>query len=811
MRIHHIALIALFFTFLCNFRATAQTITVSGTVSEQATKAALPYVNVILKTENDSAFVTGTVTDEAGRYTLASVKPGSYQLEFSLIGYATQRQPLYVGSLTSFLDAGIVELAEDARLLNEVVVMGQQEGLSDKMDKKTFSVADNISQAGGSVLQAMQNLPGVAVQDGKVLLRGSDRVAVLMDGKQTAITGFGNQQGLDNIPASAIERIEIINNPSAKYDANGNAGIINIIYKKNKQEGFNGKAGFTTGLGALWVRRENLPTIRPQYQATPKINPSLSLNYRKGKVNAFFQGDYLYTETLNKNEFVTRTYDDGTVIQQQSKRNRNTTFITTKAGVDWNISENDQLTVSGLFGSEKILDNGDQPFFNGNLSERFRLWQFLEDELKTTVVASATYQHKYRQPGHVLNLGFNYTFHREDEKYFFTNIRPTFTGQDSFKLLSDENVADLTLDYVRPLRYGRIEGGFKFRRRVIPTNMQFFPGLNSPIDSLAGGRATYAETIPAVYGNYVFENKKIEAEVGLRVEYVGLNYTVNPNHPTYKSDGYNYTQPFPNVRLAYKFNDRNKLSLFYNRRVDRPNEVDIRIFPKYDDAEIIKVGNPALQPQFTSSLELGYRASLKKGYFYTALYHRQTNGTITRIASVVPGDSTNPARANNLIYNIFQNADLSYNTGVELVFSQTISPAFSFNLNLNGYRNQIDAFTVRNLYPVVNTFVVGKQKMFSGNVKLNTVLRLPKSLDLQLTAIYLAPDLIPQGRIDSRFSLDIGIKKALRGGKDELFLNATDLLNTMIIRRDVQGQGFSYTSTDYNETQVVRVGYSRKF
>ena len=427
------------------------------------------------------------------------------------------------------------------------------------------------------------------------------------------------------------------------------------------------------------------------------------------------------------------------------------------------------------------------------------------------MVASATYQHKYQQPGHTLNLGFNYTFHREDEKYFFTNIRPTFTGKDSFKLLSDENVADLNLDYVRPLRYGRLEGGLKFRRRVIPTNMQFFPGLNSPIDSLAGGKATYAETIPAVYGNYVFENKKIEAEVGLRMEYVGLNYTVNPNHPTYKSNGYNYTQPFPNVRLAYKFDDRNKLSLFYNRRVDRPNEVDIRVFPKYDDAEIIKVGNPALQPQFTSSIELGYRTSLNKGYFYTALYHRQTQGTITRIASVVPGDPTIPARANNLIYNIFQNANRSYNTGVEVVFSQTLSPALSFNVNLNGYHNQIDAFTVKNLYPVVNTFLVGKQELFSGNVKLNTLIHLPQSLDVQLTAIYLAPDLIPQGRIGSRFSLDAGVKKTLRSGKDELFLNATDLLNTMIIKREIQGQGFQYSSADYNETQVIRIGYSRKF
>ncbi len=793
----------LFLFLLVATISSGQFVTVSGQVTSPFNKAPMSYVNVLLKTAVDTAFVTGTVTSEAGRFTLTSVKPGNYVLVYSLIGFAERRQPLYVGTLTPFLDVGITEMAEDVRTLNELVVTGRQDVVNEQMDKKTFSVADNISQTGGSVLQVMQNLPGVAVQDGKVLLRGSDRVAVLMDGKQTAITGFGNQNGLDNIPASAIERIEIINNPSAKYDSNGNAGIINIIYKKNTQQGFNGKAGFAAGLGALWVRKENLPSIRPQYRTTPKINPSLSLNYRKNKVNAFFQGDYLFTQTLNKNEFVTRTYDDGTVINQQTKRNRNTTFITTKAGLDLNLNENNVFTVSGLFGSEKIIDRGDEPFFNAGLTERLRLWQFLEDELKTTVMATAVYQHKYSQPGHTLNVGFNYTFHREDEKYFFDNILPTFTGRDSFKLLSDENVADFTLDYVRPLRYGRLEGGFKFRRRWIPTNMEFFPGINTPLDSLAGGEATYRETIPALYGNYIYESPKIEAEVGLRLEYIRLRYEVNPTHPTYKSDGYTYTQPFPNIRLSYKFDDRNKLSLFFNRRVDRPNEVDIRIFPKYDDAEIIKVGNPALGPQFTNTFELGYKTSLNQGYLYTALYHRQADGTITRIANTVPGST--------LIYNVFQNAGRSYNTGIEMVLTQELSNAVSVNLNLNGYRNQINAFTVMNRYPVPTVFSAETQSMFSGNVKLNTTLRLPRSLDVQLTAIYLAPDLIPQGRIDARFSLDAGVKKTINKGRDELFLNATDLLNTMVIRRTIEGQGFGYTSNDYYETQVIRVGYTRKF
>jgi outer membrane cobalamin receptor len=196
------------------------------------------------------------------------------------------------------------------------------------LDKKSFSVAQVVSQAGGSVLQVMSSLPGVTTtQEGKIQLRGSDKVAVLIDGKQTALTGFDGQKGLDNIPASAIERIEIINNPSAKYDAAGNAGIINIIFKKAKQEGFNGKAGISTGLGALWQKRANLPGIRPQYQRTPKINPSLSLNYRKNSLNTFLQADWLYTETLNRNEFTERYYDNGEVVRQQVKRNRNTAML----------------------------------------------------------------------------------------------------------------------------------------------------------------------------------------------------------------------------------------------------------------------------------------------------------------------------------------------------------------------------------------------------------------------------------------------------------------------------------------------------
>ena len=789
---------------ICLEVSNAQTnVTVSGIIKDKNTKVALPFVNVVLKTEKDSVFVSGSISTNDGRFVLSKIKSGNYFLEISYVGYFTKKQPLFVGNLSGYLDIKSIEIVEKSTSLNEVLVNAKANAVSEKMDKKTFLLKDNIRQSGGSVLQAMQNLPSVTVQDGKVLLRGNDKITVLIDGKQTALTGFGNQTGLDNIPASAIEKIEIINNPSAKYDANGNAGIINIVYKKNKKNGFNGKIGFTSGLGSLWIKRENLPNIRPQYTLTPKNNPSLSLNYRKDKINIFFQGDYLYTETLNKNEFVTRNYNNGDIINSQLKRNRNTDFTTLKTGIDYEINDQNSLTISTLFGSEKIIDRGDQPFFNSDLSQRKRLWQFLEDELKRTWMATTSYQHKFKEAGHLLNVGLNYTFHREDEKYFYDNFLPSSTGTDSFKLLSDEQVFDFNLDYIKPLKYGRIETGLKIRDRNIPTNMEFIPGQNSVLDTSAGGWATYKEFIPAVYGNYIFENKKWEAELGLRIEYVKIQYDVNPNHVVYKSDGYNYTQPFPNLRLAYKINDENKLSFFYNRRVDRPNEVDIRIFPKYDDAEIIKVGNPALRPQFTNSVELGYKKIWKKGSLYNAIYHRFADGTITRISSTVP--------PSNLIYATFQNINKSYSTGIEVVAEQEVFKIYKFNININVYRNQIDAFIVENKYPTLHLFSAPKQEIFSGNIKLNNTLHLFKTIDAQVTAIYLAPDIIPQGKIKSRFSLDFGLKKSIQKGKGELFFNATDLLNTMIIKREINGEEFNYTSNDYYETQVVRFGYSYKF
>eukprot|EP01089_Gocevia_fonbrunei_P022985 TRINITY_DN9506_c0_g1_i2.p1 TRINITY_DN9506_c0_g1~~TRINITY_DN9506_c0_g1_i2.p1 ORF type:complete len:236 (-),score=62.23 TRINITY_DN9506_c0_g1_i2:196-903(-) len=211
-------------------------ITVSGQLFDIETKEPLPFANVAVHSFEDNALITGAITNEEGRFEIQEISIGKYEIYFSFIGYIRKHQTLVAGGLNTIFDLGKIELQPSAEALVEVEIIGKQATTNSDLNKKSFSLADNIAQSGGSVMDAMKTMPGVAFdQDGKVVLRGSDKVVVLVDGKQSSLTGFGNQKGLANIPASNIEKIEIINNPSAKYDANGFAGIVNIIYKKESK------------------------------------------------------------------------------------------------------------------------------------------------------------------------------------------------------------------------------------------------------------------------------------------------------------------------------------------------------------------------------------------------------------------------------------------------------------------------------------------------------------------------------------------------------------------------------------------------
>ncbi len=800
-----IQLTSLLIFLACSAFSQVSGVVASGIIKDKANNQPLPFVNILVQKSADNSFVTGTVSDEKGFFAVSGLKQGDYFFIFSYIGYDEEKSSFHVGRLATFLDLGVIYLEENTHELEAVSITGSRMEVSSLLDKKTFIIDENLSQQGGSVLQSLQNLPGITVdRDGKVFLRGSDKVTILIDGKQTALTGMGTQSGLDNIPASAIESIEIINNPSAKHDASGMAGIVNIVFRKNQDHGFNGRTGLTLGVGGLAVKRDNVQGIRSQYRYTPKINPSLSINYKKNKYNIFLQGDLLYHKQMMKNEFTQRYYTEGEIINQQFLENRTQPIYNIKGGIDWSINPSNMLTFSSLFNYREYTDLGDIPYDDGK-GDRLRLWQYYENEINQTLFATITHKFSFTQPGHSLTSSFNYSFRRKDEVFYFTNhlYNPSLVGTDTTMLIADENIFDLTIDYTKPMKFGRMELGTKQRARIFPNDIVFKPGINSILDLSLSGSAEYREWLSAVYGTIIYETKSLELEAGIRFEYADIDYLVDPSHSVYSSTGFYYFNPFPNVRASWIMSENSRLSVFYNRRVDRPEEKDLRTFPTYASPEILSMGNPTLEPQFTNSFEIGYRHSWDGGFVYGATYHRITSNLLTKIITEVTGS--------NRLAQINQNADKGSNTGVELVITQSFGKNLKLNASSNVYRNVIGEFSIINAYPTKVSYSQPMKSTYTGNAKINLSLKLPRKFDIQLTGLYHAPDIIPQGRILARYSVDAGLKKDVMKGKGEFFLNASDIFNTLVVRYELEGNGFRVVSDDFYETQVVRIGYQHRF
>ena len=786
----------------------AQQITLSGQLLDQETQEVLPFANVLVKNSKNDALVTGAMTDDDGRFEILGLATGSYSLVFSFIGYAPVEHKFTSSGLNTVFDLGKIALVPTVENLNEVEVVGEQATTNSELNKKSFNVSDNIAQSGGSVLDAMKTMPGVTFdQEGKVILRGSDKVVVLIDGKQSSLTGFGNQKGLSNIPASNIEKIEIINNPSAKYDANGFAGIVNIIYKKEKQTGLNGEVSLFYGLGALGKRKEDTKTELGSFSVNNKLIPSINLNYKTGKLNYFLQSEFILQEALPNNEFTTRNYEDGRNTISQVPENRRQFRAIINAGIDYEMDEKNSFTFSGLYDREKHIDTAQVAFIDLNTTTRYRFYNWQEEEITRYINAAANYRHQFPQAGHILTANVQYTQGLEDETYSLNDSTAVRVGRDKTNILAVENTTSISSDYVRPLKNGRMEVGAKLRVRRLPVDYTITPGNNSIIYPGLGSTSDWGEDLYAGYINFVLEKEKYDIEGGLRAEQTFVFYDLDPANIYYpNNDKYDYFKLFPSVRLTYKLNETNRISLFYNKRVDRPGEPELRVFPKYDDPELLKVGNPYLRPQFTDAFEVAHKFSWGAGSLFTAVYHRIIKDAYMRIFAV---DDSNPDY--DIVNKIYQNTGEASNIGLEVLFSHDLTDYWKLSASMNYYFNKIDAYQGSLLFPFERQFTIEASTDPAGDVKLSNEFKLPWEMEFQVTALYYSKKNIPQGEELGRSSFDLGIKKNLWNKKAELTFSASDMFNKFGIRQKVKGEGFSATYENYFETQIFRVGFKYKF
>ena len=780
---------------------------VSGRVLQVADGAPLPFASVIVELASSGQSLSGALTGEDGRFRVQGLAPGEYRITITFPGFQPAMADVLVSPLNQSYDLGDIRLPRMENFQQEVTVTAEAVRVAG-VDSQVFRLDIGATQSTGSLLDALKGLPGVTVdQEGKVLLRGSDRVAVLVDGRQSSLTGFGSQRGLDSVTAANVEAIEIIHNPSARFDAAGMAGIINIIYKQEQQLGLSGDIGMALGFGQFTKQRDDLPTELGSYSNNEKIIPSLNLNYRTVRTRSFVQGEFLVQDDLPNNEFHTRFYDDGRVIESQVPENREQIHYIVKVGSDWTVNPRSTMSVSGIYDFETHTDRAQVPFILTSTGQRERFWFWREKE--DTGFANVTFNFKrlFATPGHELNLNAQYTRGWEDEAYFLNEVSPVREGNDNTHVVGIENTVPVTLDYVRPLRAGRLEVGTKLQRRWLPVTYTVGRGVRSVIYEGLGDSSDWDENIYAAYANLVRVQSRYSLEAGLRAEHTEVTYSVAPENVYYDhNDRYDYFELFPNAKLTYRLGQANRLIAAYNRRVDRPTEADLRIFPKYDDPELLKVGNPFLRPQFTHVLELGFSRSWTAGSAMASLYHRDITDAYSRIYAI---DASNPNY--NIVNKIFENAGDSRQTGVQVVLEQQVSSPWRVSGSVNVFRNEIDAFETILLFPQRRPFALGASTVGTWDATMNNRFRMPRSGELNLNYVYYAKRNVPQGRQRSRSSLDVAAKWPVLNERAELLFTFTDIFNDFAIEQEIDGQGFRALYQNLLETQVATVGLRFRF
>lgn len=800
-------IITLGFLFAFSQVPYAQT-SVSGRVLAQENKQALISSTISVVKAGSGELVTGTLTNAEGRFNVSSLPVGEYEFIISYISYKSDKRKVLSGSLNKFIDLGNILLEPSGVELSEVMVEGQKLA-SSGLEMKTYAAENFISGSTGSVLDILKTLPGIVIdQESHIVLRGSDKVAILIDGRPSSLTGFGSQKGLENIPASQIMSIEIINNPSAKYDAAGMAGIVNIRYKKSETGGLSGDAGFTPGIGMITKRKDDLPTGMPSYSNNLKLTPSLNLNYKTEKLNIYLQSYLINQHRLPNNEFTTRIYDNGNITESQVAENRSQNHYNLKLGIDWNPSSNQTITLFGLYDYEWHIDTTRVWYFNNkDYQNPSRKWGFNESE--GTGFTNLTLQHKYRFPqsGHELNSQLLFTKGWEDETYNLRQNGPLpyqIINTDKTHVLAPEYIYLISSDYVRPLPFGRLEVGASGRLRKMPITYTVSKDpANTALIYDFGDWSEWNENLGGAYINLVAEFAKLSIETGLRGEYTAISYRFAPNL-YFSNDKYNYFSLFPNTRFTFNINKSNKLSLFYNRRIDRPGEDILRIFPKYDDPELLKIGNPSLRPQFTQNMELSYRHLWQSGLFNTSFYHKIIDDYYTRIYLQDPSHTEISIKA-------YDNLGKATNTGIEFGLDQKLLKAWKVSASANIYRNTIFEHRGQIKFPEEQSYLIAKRTDLPIYLKMSNQVTIPNKFVFELTAQYFGAKNIGQGKELARGGVDFGVKKMFTGNKFEINFSASDIFNTMGLSQRIVADGFIVEYKNYYETQIFLLAFKFKF
>lgn len=772
----------------------------TGKVVDVQTNETIPFASAILMDRHTKATVKVGQTDVNGDLIINGIPDGVFTIKISYVGYQTLvRDSVSLNKSRQLLSLGTIKMkAAKGNVLNEVNVTAQKAPIQLGIDKKVFAVDQSLVSQGGDASDLLSNVPSVSVDmDGNVSLRGSTGVRVLIDGKPSLIAGGSVAAILASIPASSIETVEVITNPSSKYDAEGNSGVINIVLKKNSKLGLNGNVALTAG------NRDN-------------YNGNASLSFQNKKINIYGNYSYRYGNRLgggfNNIKYLNRTDSLSSADQLTDSKSLDKSH-NAKAGIDYSLTDKDVISFSAAYNRR---DNTKTDLLNINTYQPNRVPLELSNRTNTndgmghSYDLNLDYSHKFK-PSQELTFNFGYStgtndnFQQYNTQVYSYNGQPVDADPEMQNNTNNGNNKNYNIqaDYNMPLgKLGKLETGYRSQIRISDNNTlaetyDGLSGLYEP-DYLLSNLFHSNDQVHALYFNYQNQIKNFGYQIGLRGESARLN-TVSGG---YNTDGSITSQPahiaydrlYPSIFLTQKFKGEQQLQLSYTRRVNRPRPWDTNPFIDYSDPLTWRQGNPNLLPEDVRSYEFSYSKFWPKITLIGSAYLRSTNDLIQRVRSVPDSNGVIIIRPENLTK--------STNSGLELILKADPIKAWSFTANVNGYHSSIDGIPAYNIAP---------NSGYSWNANLTNNITLPHSISLQIRGDYNSSEVQAQGKRKAMYGVDGGAKYDFPDKKASLSFNMRDIFKTRKFGMINQDANSITEFQRYQKGQMASLTFSYRF
>ncbi|HBF87718.1 MAG TPA: hypothetical protein DDX39_03665 [Bacteroidales bacterium] len=753
---------------------------ITGKIVDKNSGQAVEYANIVLYRQSDSTMVTGTISDSNGFFEIQKIPSGNYYMVTNFIGYEKQSvRNIEINKNNKLVDLKNLAIQQAINTLADVEIVADRNYVDFKIDKKVVNVSQHINAEGGTAAEVLENVPSVTVDmEGNVALRGNTNYTVLVDGKPSPLKG---SDALKQIPASIIENIEIITNPSAKYDPDGTTGIINVILKKDKRDGFNGMINLS---GGTWK----------------KYGGSANFNLRHKKTNYFITVDYNKNPSnMTAGEDRTNFLSDTVLnLEERSKRVETRRPWKINSGIDYYMNEKNTLSISGTYGGFGYFRDFNTKYYSYTepvseegfiLSDNY----FSVDGIYYS--GNLNFQHKFNENGH--NLDASITLWQwngnqfEDSHQQFADENWNPIDQSILIRTNTESIRNnfkITVDYVYPFKKSKFEVGANAHLNP-GTTEYIFENYDETTETWINNEEFsndmfFKQNIFAGYSTFSSEFKGFSYQLGLRLEYTDRLIHQKTTDEKFMVDLFNY---YPTIHISKQLKENQQIQASYSRRINRPEPWELNPFPNYSDSYNSSKGNPYLRPEDTDAMELNYYKRIKKGFFSVGLYYRINHDT--RVMNIQIDE-------NNCLYLIAENIDRTSAYGSELMLNYDVKKWLNMNLSGNAYQYEMyGSLSERNV----------NQKSFNWDSRFVATVKLPKDIRFQINGFYSSPSVEAIGKMEASYSVGASFHKDFLEKKASIAVSINDIFGTQ--------NYITHSKTEYydshiwfkGESQVVRL------